>query len=498
MTETGQARDGAAEMARRRTEHERAERLKSLRGHRLTPRSPSDFQKYGLPALRAMIEHASAGAIETSGRHWRSSADRLGGDDGHGGIRKAFQDAVEHAAAHWEGSAAQAFRREAAKVLAKIDRSYQHARNVESTLIGTRSSGPEVGVAHNLREAQKALVKLQLAGAAADPMEAAGDESQFKRDMANPKLDTRMALELNRASLPPSKQRQIEAVIVMDELAAHYEAQGERLREGTGQGVEGDWPVAPSGSPAPPPVNAEVTGGPAPHHPPTAQRPNGAGGGAVPAGFDSPRADRPSPDLHPQMTALRAGPPPVTTGLESVGGGTLTAPPAGGHAVGAGTPPGGQSGPAPAGGGLPNNAVVSGVIGVTGGGLPTGGTRGAGRGSGGARRSAGGTAGSPDAVAARGATPPRTPAAPTARPEGPAGPAGGSKQGGAGLHRSRGGARATAADPASTEGKGGRGKGEPSDKGGGRRRSGGPRSRDLDEDETTGAPPRQIPPPVIE
>ncbi|SHM36020.1 hypothetical protein [Streptomyces yunnanensis] len=480
MTETGQARDGAAEMARRRTEHERAERLKSLRGHRLTPRSPSDFQKYGLPALRAMIEHASAGTIETSGRHWRSSADRLGGDDGHGGIRKAFQDAVEHASAHWEGSAAQAFRREAAKVLAKIDLSYQHARNVESTLIGTRSSGPEVGVAHNLREAQKALAKLQLAGAAADPMEAAGDESQFKRDMANPKLDTRMALELNRGSLPPSKQRQIEAVIVMDELAAHYEAQGERLREGTGQGVEGDWPVAPSGSPAPPPVNAEVTGGPAPHHPPTAQRPNGAGGGAVPAGFDSPRADR-----------------PVTTGLESIGGGTLTAPPAGGHAVGVGTPPGGQSGPAPAGGGLPNNAVMSGVIGVTGGGLPTSGTRGAGRGSGGARRSASGTAGSPDAVAARAATPPRTPGAPTARPEGPTGPAGGSKQGGAGLHRSRGGARATAADPSSAEGKGGRGKGKQSDKGG-RRRSGGPRSRHLDEDETTGSPPREIPPPVIE
>ncbi|PNE39301.1 hypothetical protein AOB60_36065 [Streptomyces noursei] len=77
------------------------------------------------------------------------------------------------------------------------------------------------------------------------------------------------------------------------------------------------------------------------------------------------------------------------------------------------------------------------------------------------------------------------------------GPAGGSKQGGAGLHRSRGGARATAADPSSAEGKGGRGKGKQSDKGG-RRRSGGPRSRHLDEDETTGSPPREIPPPVIE
>ncbi|WP_438486244.1 hypothetical protein [Streptomyces sp. S186] len=478
MTETGRQHDGAQEMERRRTEKERAELLKSLHGHRLTPRSPSDFQKRDLPALRAMIEHAGPETIETSGRHWRSAADRLGGDDGHGGLRKAFQDAVEHAAAHWEGTAAEAFRREAAKVLAKIERSYQHARNVESILIGSRASGPEAGVAHNLREAQKALLRLQLAGAATAPTTEAGDDSQFKRDMANPKLDTRMALELNRHSLPPDKQCQIEAAVVMDELAAHYEAQGKRLREGTGPGVTGDWPIAPSGSPAPPPVDTAVTGGPRPHHPPAAQRPNGAGGGAVPAGFDSPRADG-----------------PVTTGLQSMGGAGLAAPPAAGHAVGGGTPSGGPSGaPAPA-AGYPGSAVL-GVIGVTGGGAPAGGARGTGRGAGGARRSASGAAGSPDGAAARGALPPGTPAAPAARPQGPAGPAGGTRQGGAGLHRSRGGARPSAPDPSAGGGRPGKAGGEQPDKGA-RGRSAGPRSRHLDEDEAPHTL-RQIPPSVIE
>ncbi|MGW5121715.1 hypothetical protein ACWEQ8_40775, partial [Streptomyces noursei] len=65
-------------------------------------------------------------------------------------------------------------------------------------------------------------------------------------------------------------------------------------------------------------------------------------------------------------------------------------------------------------------------------------------------------------------------------------------QGGGGLHRSRGGTRATPADPTAPHGKG---KGDPSDKGG-RARTGTPRPRYLDEDEPT--PPREIPPSVIE
>ncbi|WP_274913743.1 hypothetical protein [Streptomyces sp. WZ-12] len=474
MAEAGQQHDGARDMERRRNEQERAERLKSLQGHRMTPRSPADFPRRELPEMRAMIEHANPGAIETSGRHWRSAADQLGGEDGHGGLRKAFQDAVAHASAHWEGSAAQAFRREAAKVLAKIDRSYQHARNVESTLIGSRTAGPEVGVAHNLREAQQAVVRLQLAAAAHTAEPPPADGGQLARDLANPKLDTRMALELNRATLPPGKQRQLEAAVVMDELAAHYDAQGTRLRDGTGHGLDGDWPVAPSDHPAPPPVNAAAVGHPE-QHAPTAHRSHG---GAVPAGFGSPRADG-----------------PVAIGLESAHGTALAAPHAGGHALIAG-PPTGPVAPAPTSGGVPAPAFMPGVIGLaTGGARPAGGPA---RGTGDAHHSASGPAGNPDAVAARAAAPltpgvPRLPGAPGARPDGPTG---GSRQGGAGLHRSRGGARATG-DPAAAHGRGQHGPGEHPDKGG-RGRPEERRRRYLDEDEATWTPPRELPPPVIE
>ncbi len=266
MVDAAQEYESAKTMERQRKADEREERLSAFKGQRITPTSPSDFHHRGISELRALVEHANPDAIENSGSHWRASADRLGGQDGRGGIRKAFMDAVDHASAHWQGSAAEAFRREALKVLDKVDRTYGHARVVERTLIGTRESGPETGVAHNLREAKKTMSGIKDPGKVDSALDDSGDDAQFHRDMANPKMDARMALELNRDSLSLSKERQVEAVIVMDELAANYEGHAEAFwSEGTDPGgVKGDWPKHPSSSAAPPPVNMPVIGGPRP------------------------------------------------------------------------------------------------------------------------------------------------------------------------------------------------------------------------------------------
>ncbi|MEU9120211.1 hypothetical protein AB0C96_10165 [Streptomyces sp. NPDC048506] len=481
MVDARQEYNSAKDMERQRKEHEREERLKSFKGRGLTRRSPSDFHHHGLNALRAMIEHANPEAIETSGHHWRASADRLGGEDGHGGIRKAFMDAVDHASAHWEGAAAQAFRREAGKVLEKIDRTYQHSRNVESTLIGTRSSGPESGVAHSLREAKKTMSKIHDPGVMDRAMDDSGDDSQFKRDMANPKMDTRMALELNRDNLSLTKERQVEAVIVMDELAANYEGNAGILQEGVDPGgPRGDWPKEPSSRPAPPPVHMPVIGG---SHPRTSsQMPhapkthNGAGGGAVPAGFDGPKISR--PEL------------PVTTGLDSVQGGTLAPPTVAGGTFGNG-PAGGGHGVTGGTGGFPGGAVPPGVIGMPGG--MSGGTRGTG-GAGGMRpgmpgAGVGGKAGGKGVVAGRGGPQARTRGGLVGKP---GGPTGGAKQGGAGLHRSRGGTQA-AAGAAGAAGAKGKDKGK-----GDKERTTGQRPDYLVEDEETWTPERNLAPRVIE
>ncbi|MFE0188956.1 hypothetical protein [Streptomyces sp. NPDC059008] len=467
MVDAKQEMESAKAMERQRKEHERDERLKSFKGHTPTRRSPSDFHHHGLDALRAMIENANPDAIETSGNHWRASADRLAGQDGDGGIRKAFMDAVDHATAHWEGSAAKAFRKEAGKVLEKIDRTYGHARVVERTLIGTRTAGPELGVAHNLREAKKAMSKIHDPGVVDRATDDSGDDSQFKRDMANPKMDTRMALELNRDSLSLTKERQVEAVIVMDELAANYDGHAGVLHDGVDPGGPvGDWPKEPSSRPTPSPVNMPVVGGTHPK-PSSAQQPNrlnGAGGGAVPEGFDGPKISRPEV--------------PVNTGLDSVQGGTLAPPTVGGGGPGGGST-GGSHGVSGGSGGFPGGMVPSGVIGAPRGGTGAGGMRG------------GGMPGAPGAAGKTGGAKGAAGRGPQARTRGgligkPGGPAGGAKQGGSGLHRSRGGMQAGAA--------GAKGK----DKKGDKERTTGQRPDYLVEDEETWASKRNVAPRVIE
>ncbi|MEV0369891.1 hypothetical protein AB0I10_08725 [Streptomyces sp. NPDC050636] len=481
MVDARQEYESAKAMEKQRNAEERNERLKSFKGQRLTPTSPSDFHHHGINDLRAMIENANPGAIETSGQHWRASADRLAGEDGRGGIRKAFTDAVEHASAHWEGSAAEAFRREAGKVLEKIDRTYGHSRNVESSLIGSREYGSEGSVAHSLREAKKAMSKIHDPGNWEKMKDDKGDDSQFHQDMANPKMDARMALELNRDNLSLSKERQVEAVIVMDELAANYAVHTKGYREGPGEPPpQGDWPTPPSNHKQPPPVNMPDTSAsrPDPSEYQT-NMPNGVGGGhAVPPGFGGPNISR--PDV------------PVTTGLDGVAGGTMTPPPSagaigGGAGVGHAVPAGGSS-----------DGAIGGAIGMVGGGMRPGGGGGMRGGMPGAGGMRGGGAGAPGAgsgkAGAKGAAG-RTGA--QARTRGgvvgkPGMPGGGAKQGGSGLHRSRGGKKAGpvgAPGAAGAKGKGGREEQERNSK---------QRPDYLVEDAETWTPQRNVAPRVIE
>ncbi|MFI0260513.1 hypothetical protein ACH4OW_15930 [Streptomyces sp. NPDC017056] len=476
MVDARQEYESAKTMERQRKAEERDERLKSFKNHRPLPASASDFHHHGINALRAMIEHADPDAIETSGNHWRASADRLAGEDGRGGIRKAFMEAVDHATAHWEGKAADAFRREAMQVLEKIDRTYGHSRNVEQTLIGTRASGEQAGVAYNLRQAKKAMSKIHDPGFMDKLGDEKGDDTQFHKDMANPKMDARMALELNRDNLSLSKERQVEAVIVMEELAANYRARSDFSPGPTPPPGSGDWPTPPSQTTPPPPVNMPTPGGTRPR--PSAVAPSASrvpGGSAVPPGLRGPNV-KPST------------PPPVRTGLDGLQKGVPS--PAGPGVLG--RPGGGGS---TVGGGKTSDQPAPGIPGLPGGVLPgrgpggTGGIKGGGR-SGMPGMPGGGSGGT--GAAGRGGAQARTPGGVTGKPGGPAGSA---KQGGSGLHRSRGGTQGVRPDQrgAGMAGApGSRGKGEDKE------RTGSKRPDYLVEDEETWTPQRNVAPRVIE
>lgn len=481
--------EGTKAYAKQIDEKHRKENLKQFDSYKPIPVSKSDFHHHGLNALRAMIEHADPGALETSGDHWRASADRLAGQDGNGGIRKAFMDAVDHATAHWEGKAADAFRREAAQVLKKIDRTYGHARNVESMLIGTRSSGPESGIAHNLRQAKKTMSGIEDPGKMESAFNSSGDDSQFHRDMANPKMDARMALEANRDKLSLSKERQVEAVIVMEELANHYRLQSGKVSDPPGPppGKGSDWPTEPGVYPPAPPVNMPVPGGPRPK--PSSVTPHASAKGS---GYDGIGGGMNIQPTHE----------PVRTGLDGLQGGTITpvgpgitggggsGGPAGG--LGGGTSTGGPSGGfvapvpygrtgGPGGGGARSNpGGRGGVLGGTKGGGAGAGRTGTPGGMGGG--AVGGGAGR--GAAGRGGSPARTRGGVVGAP---GGPGGGAKQGGGGLHRSRGGTQAGAPGAAAANNRA-------KDKD----RTKKERPDYLVEDEETWTPQRNVAPRVIE
>ncbi|MGW7576619.1 hypothetical protein [Streptomyces sp. NPDC054765] len=476
--ESAQAMEKQRKEEEQRKAHERENKLKSFKSERLTPHSPSDFHHHGIDALRKMIANARPETLETAGDHWRKSADLLGGQDGHGGIRKKFMDAVDHATAHWEGSAADAFRKEAVKVLGKIDRTYRHARRTETSLIGSRESGPQIGLAHTLRQAKNSMSKIHDPSNWDSFKDDSGDDAQFHRDMANPNMDARQALELNRDKLSLSKERQVEAVIVMDELAYHYTSRTQDFGDSADDGLHGDWPKEPSNTPPPPPVRMPDTRDR--FHPDpssasiTPHARKGIGGGAVPPGFDGPKISRPDLPVHTGLDSVEGS----TMNPPSVSGGYPSGPSGGGHGVVGG--PGGGSG---------GGVMPPGPLGIPGGAVRPGGGRGA-PGAGGMRGGtpgAGGTGGAkggkPGAVGRSGAQ---------ARTRGgmagkPGGPAGGAKQGGSGLHRSRGGKQAGMGAP------GAKGKDKKE-----KERTTGQRPDYLVEDEETWTPQRNVVPRVIE
>ncbi|MFG2192543.1 hypothetical protein [Streptomyces sp. NPDC048639] len=468
---------------------ERDAKLKELQpdGKRKIPVSASDFHHHGLEQLKSMIENADPDQVDRAGDHWRAAADQLCGVDGTGGIRKSFKDAIDHALQHWHGPASEKFLDAANEVLKKIDRTYGHARNAEMSMIGTRETGRDVGIAANLRKAQATMKQIEPPGTvdrAKDKLDdGSRDDSQFHRDMANPNIDARTALELNRGNLSLSKERQVEAVIVMEELAFNYSRhRGIKPPEDP---PGGDWPTEPIAATPPPPVVMPTPGGAAspksvkpysagankgigmvqPGQSPTGSRTNGISGGIG----NSPKSGS---QIGTGLDGISGGGSGLGTGSGAGklgGGGSLGA---GSGNVGAGSGNGSVGLPGPVsggmtrgGGGAGGRAGAPGMGGGPGG--RTGGAKGAG-GKGGLARQRGGVVG-----AAKGA--------------------GTGGQGGSGLHRSRGGSQAGKNTGRPGMGvPGGRGANANDEK------ERGKRPDYLVEDEETWTPDRNVAPKVVE
>lgn len=471
--------------------------------------SRQQFINLDLSSVKEMVQGADPSHVKTVGENWTELHDDLVGEDGAGGLKKKFDDAVQKVLKTWHGKSADQFAKAAQKISKDFaDVSYRPAA-VGMLLDQVADRLQEVmGFVESVKEPSD-WERAKDRGAdllGSGPMGAASvlspalavtnlalgegrDDSGLNRDLADPNISIAQAVNNNAGTLSIDRERQLEAAHYVDQLASVYRSAKDEIDKTQ----EGKPPETPSGPGGP---GGNGPGGSMPSISPF--KPGGGGPGAGP-GADMPTADIPgyegqNPGTGPGAGDLDGigGPKPgsdVGTGLEGVGTGAGGAGSgagnlggvsgAGGIGSGAGSG-GGSGGGVGAAGGLPGGMAGAGGGGARGtgrmGGMPgMGGGAGAGAGGkggggrGGLAKKRGGAVGTP-------------------------GRGGAAAQGGSGLHRSRGGSQA---------GKGvGRGTGmmgAPGARGAG----GGDKNRSqrpdyLVEDEESWTPKKNVAPRVIE
>ncbi|MEV8308900.1 hypothetical protein AB0P36_16490 [Streptomyces flavidovirens] len=424
------------------------------------------FMQMGIPALRAMIMDSDPGRIYEVSQHWKSVHNILSGGDGDGksggvdsvsakdsvvGIMKA---AVENVLEHWEGEAAEAFRKKANGIMQKIQNGAAWANHNAAVMDAVQK---------DLRASKEKMrdVKEPSGWSSAwDRMwDDERDDDQLLKDI-NKGVKTDAAREANADSLSKGKEEQLKGVAIMEQLAVNYKSYAKY--DGGGIDDKDPFPAPPTNTPMPAPIAMPS---------PSGGGPGASGGAPKPWSAGPPNGIKPAPAV-PRAPGITGGSQlPVTNtkvdsispGLTGPGPNTSTSGISGG---GGGLGTGGAQGPgiiAPGGAsGVGRNAAGRGGIGVPSGrGGVAGGGAAAGRGSG-ARAGMGGMGGGAGAGAAgRGGAGAGGRGALAKARGGVVGaakaPSGKGTGAGAGLHGSRGGTQRGGMMGAGAGGMGGRG-----------------------------------------
>lgn len=420
--------------------------------NRATENGKTPFVEYSVNGLRKMIMDSQPGKISEVGTHWKMVHNILSGGDGDGAsggvdqvsandsVAGMLKSAVDTVLEHWEGEAAQAFKRRADDIAVQIRNGSAHANFTAEQLFA---------ISKDLDAAKAKMAdihepsKLESAG---DKMNdnSNRDDSQAHKDLAAG-VSAGTVAEANEKNLSLGMERRLQAMAVMEQLAANYKVYGANLKQapGGGSGRDGDKGIQPPNSDVtmPPPITmpSPSTGGPGTAR--AANKPWSAGpttnikpAPAVPrdagitGGSQLPAARTKVDSISPGLTGTGPGTGPAGVSGGGLGTGATQGP--------GGLAPGGVSG-------LGGGAAARGGVGATGarGGL-AGGAAAAGRGAGG-RAGMGGMGGAGAGAAGRGGAGASGRGALAKSRGGVVGAAKGvtgkGAGGGAGLHGSRGG-----------------------------------------------------------
>lgn len=485
----------------------------------------TNFAEMDMDTMKDMVKASNPSEVHNVARGWADVHTQLVGGSG-GGIKGAFDAAVNEVLQSWHGDSAEKFKAEAQKISKKIADGASYADYTSQAMKNAAS------ILEQLKPDIESMEKPGTANSAVNWVEDGGsrDDSGVKRDLANPNMTTQQALDNNSGNLSAGKEQQLRCAVKMENLGAAYVSQAKamgtwKVKGGVHDGK--DYPGPPGGDP-PPEIPMPMPMGPSGTH--KVGSPSisgmGKGPGSSSGGIKAPHMpDQRTPGISGGMGSVKPKVPDVNTGLDGLQGGGAGGPAGkipggGGGGAGGGGLGGGGSVHMPSGGGA--GSGLSGVPGVPGGGMTGGGAGGMKGGAGGGKTGTGGAgaagagsragrSGMPGMGGAHGAGGGKGAGAKTGGGAGGAqarqkggiigksgGKASGGGQGGSDLHRSRGGTAAGSNSggrrPAGMMGgahgaHGGKGKGEGQD---------GSRPDYLVEDEETWTPERNVAPRVIE
>ncbi|RPF36706.1 hypothetical protein [Streptomyces sp. TLI_185] len=416
------------------------------------------FMKMGIPELRSMILDADPNRIYEVSQHWKSVHNILSGGDGDGktggvdsvsakdSVAGMMQTAVENVLEHWEGEAAEAFRKKANEIMGNIRNGAAWANHYGETMHA---------VQNDLRNSMSKMRDVNEPSGWDRAWDKLTDDNRSDEQLMadiNKGVSTDAARQANADSLSKGKEEQLKGVAIMEQLGVNYKVYA---KPPGGIDDHKQDPFAPPNpqTPMPTPISMPSSGGSGPGSGSSTAKPWSAG----PTSSIKPT---PTVPRDPGITGGSQLPtvPTAKTNVDSISPGLTSPSPStgvGGPSVGGGglgsLGTGGAQSPgilAAGEGGLAAGAAGRGGIGATGGrsGLAGGGAA-AGRGAGG-RAGMGGMGGGGAGAAGRGGASAGGRGALARARGGVVGAAKGVGKGtggGAGLHGSRGGTQAGAA-----------------------------------------------------
>lgn len=414
------------------------------------------FMKMGIPELRSLILDADPNRIYEVSQHWKSVHNILSGGDGDGktggvdsvsskdSVAGMMQSAVENVLEHWEGDAAEAFRKKANEIMGNVRNAAAWANHYGETMHA---------VQNDLRNSMSKMRDVNEPSGWDRAWDKLTDDNRSDEQLLadiNKGVSTDAARQANADSLSKGKEEQLKGVAIMEQLGVNYKAY---TKVGT-WGEDPKDPFSPPNpqTPMPTPISMPSGGSSAPSSGRTTTKPWSAGpttsikptptvprDPGISGGSQLPTVPTTKTNVDSIPTGMGGPGPSTGVGGPSVGGGGLGNPGAGGSSPGilAAGEAGGLAGGAAARGGIGAMGGRGGLAGGAAAGRGVGGRAGMGGMGGGAGAGAAGRGGA--SAGGRGAL---------ARARG--GVVGGAKGvgkgagGGAGLHGSRGGTQAGA------------------------------------------------------